>query len=358
MKASDFDYELSESAIAQIPVEPRDAARLMVHHAPVDTTAHQRVSDLPDILRSGDLLVVNDTRVRPARLFGTRASGGQVELLLLAPEGPPAHWRAFVRPAKRISIGDVITLEGGALRARAVSRTLDDAGRPGAEWLFGMEHDTRFTSFDAALESAGHMPLPPYIRRARQGDAHEEQDRERYQTVFAACSGAVAAPTAGLHFTPDLIRRLGERGIEIAPVTLHVGVGTFQPMQTDDLSEHRMHAEEYVLTQSTVDAVLRTRARGGRVVAVGTTSARVLESCADEQGHLTAGAGSTRLFIAPGRPFRVIDGLMTNFHLPRSTLLVLVAALVGRERVLRLYAEAMERGYRFYSYGDAQLYLL
>ena len=232
-----------------------------------------------------------------------------------------------------------------------------DDGEPGAEWVFDLACAPRFPSVDAAVEAAGHLPLPPYVKRERRDDPRESEDRERYQTVFAARSGAIAAPTAGLHFTPELVERLRARGVEFARVTLHVGMGTFQPMAVDDVEAHRMHEEEYELLSDTVAAIERTRARGRRVVAVGTTSARVLESCADETGRLRPGVGSTRLFITPGRPFRVVDALLTNFHLPRSTLLVLVSALAGRERVLALYREALERGYRFYSYGDAMLFL-
>lgn len=355
MRASDFDYELPASAIAQVPIEPRDAARLLVHHIARDETEHRTVRDLPALLAPGDLLIVNDTRVRPARLYGTRATGGQVELLLLG--RVETAWRALVRPAKKLFVGETITLEGGALQARALSRKTDDDGKAGAEWLFDLRHAARFASVEAALESVGRMPLPPYIQREREHDARTQSDRDDYQTVFARTAGAVAAPTAGLHFTPQLMEALAQRGVDVATVTLHVGIGTFRPLQVDDLAQHDMHSEDYDLPAATVIAIADAKARGKRVVAVGTTSVRVLESCADAAGVLTPGAGSTRLFITPGRRFRVIDGLLTNFHLPRSTLLVLVAALAGRERVLRLYGEALARGYRFYSYGDAQLYL-
>jgi S-adenosylmethionine:tRNA ribosyltransferase-isomerase len=391
VKTSDFDYELPESAIAQEPAVPRDAARLLVYDIARDRTEHRTARDLPEILRAGDLLVVNDTRVRPARLFGRRASGGSVELLMLGPvamgatstkgatepAGPtrtegapgapgaacttgasatPGRWRAFVKPAKRLRSGESVELEGGALVARAVERVAD-----GAEWIVEIQ-DPRAPSrsVEELLEERGHVPLPPYIHRGFRtdpDDASEARDRERYQTVFAAHPGAVAAPTAGLHFTHELLARLAERGIERASVTLHVGAGTFQPVQVEEVEEHCMHAEEFVLDDAAVAAVERARARGGRVIAVGTTSARVLESCAGEDGRLHASAGSTRLFITPGRRFRAIDGLLTNFHLPRSTLLMLVSAFAGRERVLRLYREALERGYRFYSYGDAMLLL-
>jgi S-adenosylmethionine:tRNA ribosyltransferase-isomerase len=358
MKAADFDYDLPPSAIAQHPIEPRDAARLLVHERAYDQTSDRHVRDLPEILRAGDLLVVNDTRVRPARLYGRRASGGRVELLLLTPEGnSTSSWRAFVRPAKRLHAGDALELEGGLVRATAVRRIDGEDGRPGPEWVLDLEPDGRFASLEQALESAGRMPLPPYIHRDPDGDPADANDRERYQTVFAARTGAIAAPTAGLHFTSALMDRLRASGIGIASLTLHVGAGTFLPMQTEDLGEHAMHAEDYVLPQDTVDAIAHARARGGRVIAVGTTSARVLESCTDESGAMHAGSGSTRLFIQPGRTFRGIDGLLTNFHLPRSTLVVLVSAFAGRDRVLRLYREALERGYRFYSFGDAMLLL-
>lgn len=355
MRASDFDYTLPASAIAQVPLEPRDAARLMVHHVARDVTEHRHVRDLPTLLEAGDLLVVNDTRVRPARLFGKRASGGQIELLLTARIGN--LWRAMVRPAKKLEPGQVVELEDGAIRARAVTRVIGADGEVSAEWTFELVHDARFESIEAALEAAGRMPLPPYIHRDKAQDDRAADDRARYQTLFAREPGAVAAPTAGLHFTPELMQRLAAADIQVASVTLHVGLGTFQPLQTDVLAEHRMHAEDYVLPAATVAAIERARERKKRVIAIGTTSARVLESCADEAGRLTAGSGSTRLFITPGRPFRAIDGLLTNFHLPKSTLIVLVSTLAGRERVLRLYAEALAHGYRFYSYGDAQLYL-
>ncbi len=263
----------------------------------------------------------------------------------------------MVRPAKRLRAGDELELEGGALRAKALTRIAGDDGRPGPEWVLELVPDERFGTLEQALEEAGRMPLPPYIHRERGPDPDAARDRERYQTVFAARAGAVAAPTAGLHFTDELVERLRANGIELASVTLHVGAGTFQPVQTEDLAQHRMHSEDFTLPQSTVDAVERARARGGRVIAVGTTSVRVLESCADENGRLSAQSGATRLFIQPGFRFRNVDGLMTNFHLPRSTLLVLVSAFAGRERVLRLYREALAEGYRFYSYGDAQLYI-
>lgn len=366
MKVAQFEYELPRDRIAQFPVEPRDSARMLVHEVGRDLSRHGVVKDLPLLLRHGDLLVVNNTRVRSARLLGVRASGGRVELLLIGPEptgvsSVSRRWRAMVKPAGRLRIGEEIELEGGELSARAIERSKREDGSPGAEWVFEMTSDRNPGELvESAIEKIGRMPLPPYILRdAHPGhaDPRREADRASYQTIFAQVPGAVAAPTAGLHFTPDLVRLLGEQGIARAEVTLHVGPGTFQPVTAENVHDHAMHSEEYDLPEATARAVQDTRAAGGRIVAVGTTSARVLESCADEKGRLAAGRGSTSIFIAPGYRFRVVDVLLTNFHLPRSTLLMLVSALAGRERVLRLYAEAITAGYRFYSYGDAMLLL-
>jgi S-adenosylmethionine:tRNA ribosyltransferase-isomerase len=366
VKVSEYQYELPADRIAQHPVEPRDAARLLTHEISRDITQHGLVMDLPQLLRRGDLLVVNNTRVRPARLCGVRGTGGRVELLVLGRESsaPPAaaqRWRALVKPAGRLRIGEEVALEGGALIARALERSKKADGGPSAEWILEIRDGwSPGTPAEAAMEKFGRMPLPPYIHRdPRPGavDASRDADRVGYQTIFAHEPGAVAAPTAGLHFTPALLRRLEERGIAHVEVTLHVGAGTFQPVTAENVQDHVMHSEEYVLPAATARAISETRASGGRILAVGTTSARVLESCADEHGRLTAGQGQTAIFITPGHRFRSIDGLLTNFHLPRSTLLMLVSALAGRERVLRLYAEAISAGYRFYSYGDAMLLL-
>jgi S-adenosylmethionine:tRNA ribosyltransferase-isomerase len=350
MKVSDFDFELDPERIAQSALEPRDAARLLAHDLAAGTSEHLAVRDLASLLTCGDLVVVNDTRVRSARLFARRASGGAVELLLVERLAPDV-WRALVRPAARIRPGEVLEIEGGGLIARALERDSD-----GVAWRVDLT-DPRGSraDVDALIERFGQPPLPPYIHRPREAVEETEHDRERYQTIFAREVGAVAAPTAGLHFTQRLVDELAALGVEFARVTLHVGEGTFKPVSVDDTREHVMHAERFTLPQETVDALELCRARGGRVLAVGTTSVRVLESCADERGHLRAQSGETRLFLTPGAPFRVVDALLTNFHLPRSTLLMLVAAFAGRERVLRLYAEAIERGYRFYSYGDAML---
>jgi S-adenosylmethionine:tRNA ribosyltransferase-isomerase len=358
LKLSEFDYELPPERIAQRPVEPRDAARMLVHDVRSDETRHAAVRDLPDHLAPGDLLVVNDTKVVPARLFGRRSSGGAVELLLLGRGDSPRTWRALLRPAKRIREGELLELEGGALSARALHRMLDDDGNVGAEWVVeitdpGGSEDDLATS----LARVGRMPLPPYIERSRDPSAKRDEDRAWYQTIFAREAGAVAAPTAGLHFTQELVSRLAERGIETARITLHVGAGTFQPVAADVVEEHRMHSEEFHVDGPAADAIARTRTRGGRVVAVGTTSARAIESACDATGRVRPTSASTRLFITPGYAFRAVDALLTNFHLPRSTLLMLVSAFAGRDRIRRLYAEAIEREYRFYSYGDAMLLL-
>lgn len=363
MKLSQFDYDLPDELVASKPTDPRDASRLFVHDVPANRSEHVVFRDLPRFLHEGDLLVVNDTRVVPTRLLGRRASGGRVELLLLEPATHVAGaWRAFVNPARKPKPGERIALEDGALTAEMIERPLDSEGRPAMEWILRLVGPDGERGDDLALlERFGRVPLPPYIERddeeSARGAARAEADRERYQTVYARAAGAVAAPTAGLHFTPRLLDELEGAGVRRAHVTLHVGPGTFRPVEVEDVREHDMHAERFVLPEETVAAIAATRARGGRVVAVGTTSVRVLESALDEQGTLQPCAGSTRLFLFPGRPLHVVDALLTNFHLPRSTLLMLVAAFAGHERTLALYREAVERRYRFYSYGDAQLLL-
>jgi S-adenosylmethionine:tRNA ribosyltransferase-isomerase len=354
MRLSDFDFELPPERIAQQPVPERDAARLLVHERASGVTEHRSVRDLPELLRQGDLVVVNDTRVLRARLFARRASGGRVEFLLLEPApSDPTLWSALVHPARRLSVGERLELEGAEAWLRLVARERQPDGSPAMEWQVRAE-DEGGAGLDAnaVMERVGHLPLPPYVERA-----DDALDGVRYQTVFARAPGAVAAPTAGLHFTPELLARLACRGIEHAALTLHVGPGTFQPVKSEDVVAHRLHAERFVLPSITVAAIERARARGGRVVAVGTTVTRTLESCVGEDGVLRAREGTTELFLLPGARFRIVDALLTNFHLPRSTLLMLVSAFAGRERVLALYREALARDYRFYSYGDAMLLL-
>jgi S-adenosylmethionine:tRNA ribosyltransferase-isomerase len=330
---ADFDYALPPELIAQVPLPQRSASRLLVVEGGRRTDSD--FAELPQWLRAGDLLVLNDSRVLHARLLGFKDSGGQVEILverLLEPDVALAQVRASKSPQP----GSRLRLEG-ALDVEVLGRD-------------GEFYRLRFSG-DAAemIERHGRLPLPPYIDRAA-----EAPDEERYQTVYAREKGSVAAPTAGLHFDPELFAGLREKGVEIAHVTLHVGAGTFQPVRVDDLAQHRMHSESYVLPQATADAIAATRARGGRVVAVGTTSLRVLESAALE-GNLRVGAGETALFVTPGFGFRVVDLLITNFHLPKSTLLMLVAAFAGLDEIRAAYRHAIAARYRFFSYGDAML---
>jgi S-adenosylmethionine:tRNA ribosyltransferase-isomerase len=331
MRPEDFDYTLPAHAIAQCAAKPRDRSRLLALNA--NGTDHLRFHQLGKLLRAGDLLVVNDTRVLPARLIGRKPSGGRVEVLLLERRSGE-QWSAWLRGSRKPSPGAVIDFGDGL--------TAEVLGRDERVWRL------RFKGGD--VEARGAMPLPPYIQRPDDG---VDTDREDYQTVYAEHPGAVAAPTAGLHFTEALLEELSAQGVGRAALTLHVGPGTFQPVQVERIEEHRMHEERYVLGEACVEAIRACKAAGGRVVAVGTTAVRVLEHCAAARGGLSPGAGRTALFIRPGFRFRVVDALLTNFHLPRSTLLMLVSAFGGRERILAGYNEALEAGYRFYSYGDA-----
>ncbi len=341
MKVSEFDFELPEALIAQAPVTPRDASRLLV--LPRDgAVTHRTFADLPAQLRRGDLLIFNDTRVLPARLVGRKAgSGGKAELLLLEPlDGElGARWRAMGQASKALKAG--ARLEFGTLAA-----TVEAAE---GEGFYAVRLDREGAALEAALAAVGRIPLPPYIQR----DAVAE-DAERYQTIFARHPGSAAAPTAGLHFTPGVLAALEARGVERAAVTLHVGPGTFLPFRGEALDEHRMHAERYDVPEATARAFRACRERGGRVVAVGTTAVRTLES-AWAGGGLTVGPGRTSLFIRPGYQFNAVDLLVTNFHLPRTTLLVLVCAFGGLQRVLAVYRQAVQEKYRFFSYGDAML---
>ena len=338
MLTRDFDYDLPASSIAQEPA-PRGESRLLVLDR-AGPKRHARVRDLPRLLRRGDLLVLNDTRVIPARLFGRRAgSGGRMELLLVERIGD-REWNALVKPGKRARPGTAIELTPG-LSAEVVAK--DEEGR----------YRLRFSEpIEPHLERLGHVPLPPYIHRP-----DSPEDRERYQTVYARSPGAIAAPTAGLHFSAELLREIEDAGSGIARVTLHVGIGTFKPVSAERIEDHRMDSERYEIGEEAAEAIRRARERDtARVVAVGTTVVRTLESAAlAGGGEVRAGSGATELFITPGFRFQVVDALLTNFHLPRSTLLMLVSAFAGRERVLAAYEEAIREGYRFYSYGDAML---
>lgn len=347
MKLSDFDFVLPEELIALRPVRPRRAARLLVARGA--ETHDSRVEDLPRWLEPGDLLVFNDTRVIPARLFGerrrkTRDGTGMVEVeVTLLERGKGGRWSALARPGRRLRPGDRLAFPGG------LTANLEVKQSGGQVTLV---FDRAGPALDAAIAQAGVMPLPPYIAGRRPVDARDTED---YQTIFAKRPGAVAAPTAALHFDETLMQALAARGVLTARLTLHVGAGTFLPVKTEEVSEHRMHAERGEITPAAAEAINATRAAGGRVIAVGTTALRLLESAAEEDGHVRPFRGATDIFITPGYRFRAIDGLMTNFHLPRSTLFMLVSALMGRERMLALYAHAIERRYRFYSYGDASL---
>jgi len=332
---SDFDYDLPPASIAQEPA-PRGESRLLVIDRPAPER-HSRVKDLPRRLRPGDLLVLNDTRVIPARLYGQSAGGGRMEILLIE-KIAEREWEALVKPGKRARPGAVIEIAEG-LAAEVVGKRED-------------RYLLRFSEpVEPHLDRLGHIPLPPYIHRP-----DTPEDRERYQTVYASRPGAVAAPTAGLHFSEELLREIADAGIEIARVTLHVGIGTFKPVDAERIEEHRMERERYEIGEEAAEAVRRARESGRRIVAVGTTVVRTLEGAAvDGSGEVRAGSGATGLFITPGFRFQVVDALLTNFHLPRSTLLMLVSAFAGRERVLAAYEEAIREGYRFYSYGDAML---
>lgn len=342
MKLSDFDFDLPEELIATRPARPRSSARLLVAEGARQLDLH--VHDLPDILRPGDRLVLNNTRVIPARLTGRRCRGSaeaRVEVTLLEPTAEGA-WRALARPLRKLQSGDRIAFSSD-LSAEVVARDATEAM---------LRFNLTGESFDAALAEAGAMPLPPYIAARR---APDRQDAEDYQTVFARHAGAVAAPTASLHFDAALMSALAARGIAFTEVTLHVGAGTFLPVKVDDVTHHRMHAEWGEVTEAAVAEINATRASGGRVIPVGTTALRLIESAAGEDGFVRPWRGDTDIFIYPGYRFRVTDGLMTNFHLPQSTLLMLVSALMGRDRILSLYRHAIDTGYRFFSYGDASL---
>jgi S-adenosylmethionine:tRNA ribosyltransferase-isomerase len=346
VKLSDFDFDLPEALIATRPARPRTAARLLL--ATGDEIRDLHVRDLVSVFRPGDLLVLNNTKVIPARLLGIRRRmtgqgdvEARIEVTLMEPSAQ-GGWRALAKPLRKVMAGEEIVFSPD------LSAVVAEKGETDLRLVFNLTGE----DFDAALAGAGLMPLPPYIAAKRAPDAADTTD---YQTVFARHAGAVAAPTASLHFDTTLLRALVDRGVQLVEVTLHVGAGTFLPVKVEDVTTHRMHAEWGEVTQSAADVINRTRATGGRIIPVGTTALRLIESAADSEGRMRAWQGKTDIFIYPGYTFRVTDALMTNFHLPKSTLLMLVAALMGQDRMRRVYAHAIESGYRFFSYGDASL---
>ena len=337
MKKSDFYYDLPKELIAQDPLEDRSGSRLMVLDKNTGAISHHIFRDIIDFLNPGDCLVINDTKVIPARLHGIKEeTGAHIEVLLLKRrEGD--IWETLVKPGRKAKKGTRIDFGDGLLKCEVVD-VIEDGNR-----LIHFEYDG---IFEEILDRLGEMPLPPYIK-------HKLKDRDRYNTVYAKFDGSAAAPTAGLHFTKELLEEVKEKGVNIAQVTLHVGLGTFRPVKVDDVRKHEMHTEWYRVTQETADLINQTKENGGRIIAVGTTSVRTLETVADEDGHMKAQEGDTSIFIYPGYKWKVVDGLITNFHLPESTLIMLVSSLAGREHVLAAYKEAVKERYRFFSFGDA-----
>ena len=336
MKTSDFDFQLPEELIAQTPLERRDASRLLTLDRESGAVGHHHFYDLPRFLRPGDCLVLNDSRVLPARLIGHRPTGGACEVLLLVDKGGDL-WECLVRPGRKLKPGAQVIFGDGQLTA-TVEEELNDGKRTVRFHYQGI--------FLEILEQLGRMPLPPYIKA-------ELQDQERYQTVYSKVVGSAAAPTAGLHFTPELLEQVGEMGVKVCYVTLHVGLGTFRPVKAEEITDHEMHSEFCKISQETADIINETKRNGGRVICVGTTSCRTVESFAAEDGTMSERSGWTSIFIYPGYKFKALDALITNFHLPQSTLIMLVSALAGREHVLAAYEEAVREKYRFFSFGDA-----
>ena len=341
MKTSDFNYDLPEELIAQTPVYPRDSSRLLVYHRDTNTIEHKIFSDVIDYLNAGDVLVVNQTRVIPARLYGAKeGTGGAIEFLLLRRLNL-TDWEVILKPGKKAKPGARFVFGDGELKAEILT-IAEDGGRTVRFEYEGV--------FEDVLDRLGQMPLPPYI--------HEKlEDKTRYQTVYAKVDGSAAAPTAGLHFTPELLERVKAKGIEVIPVLLHVGLGTFRPVKEEDVSNHHMHSEYYEVTPEQAEKINAARARGGRVVCVGTTSVRTLETVATPDGIVHPGSGFTQIFITPGVQIKAVDALITNIHLPQSTLLMLISALMGRENALAAYEQAVQERYRFFSFGDAMMIL-
>lgn len=336
-KKSDFYYELPPELIAQTPAEPRDSSRLLVYNRANDTTEHKIFRDICDYLKAGDVLVINNTKVLPARMFALTPNGGHIEILLLK-RLEKDKWEVLCKPGKKCTVGKSFKI------CDMLSFTVESITDSG-------ERIVRFNYegvFENILEEVGSMPLPPYIKE-------KLKDKDRYQTVYAKTDGSAAAPTAGLHFTPQLLEKIRATGVEIVEVLLHVGLGTFRPVKEDIITDHKMHSEHYEVTEQAAAAINRAKAEGRRIIAVGTTSVRTLESATGDDGKICAGSGETQIFIYPPYKFKCVDALITNFHLPESTLIMLVAALAGREKILELYKTAVEEKYRFFSFGDAML---
>ena len=339
MKTSDFFYELPEELIAQDPLEDRTASRLLVLDRKTDKLEHKIFGDVINYLNPGDCLVINNTRVIPARLIGEKeGTGGKVEILLLKRRENDI-WESLVKPGKKLSPGARVIFGDGRLKAE-ILEIAEEGNRLVKFYYEGI--------FEEILDSLGEMPLPPYI-------THKLEDKEMYQTVYAKFDGSAAAPTAGLHFTNELLEKIRQKGIRIASITLHVGLGTFRPVKVEDVNNHHMHTEWYEVNNKAADIINETKKNGGRVICVGTTSCRTIESVADENGFMSAKTGETDIFIYPGYKFKVMDGLITNFHLPESTLVMLVSAFAGKERVLSAYETAVKERYRFFSFGDAMI---
>ena len=340
MNVSDFDYNLPEELIAQVPIEKRDESRLMVLNRDKQTMEHKKFKDIIDYLEPGDCLVRNNTKVIPARIYGRKETGAHVEFLLLNNiEGD--IWECIVRPGNKLHIGTKVLFDENSTKALLEAEILDimPGGTRKVKFVYN-------GIFNEILDKIGLMPLPPYI--------HEElKEKDRYQTVYARYEGSAAAPTAGLHFTPELLKRIEEKGVQIANVTLHVGIGTFRPVKEEKVEDHEMHSEHFYIKQEDVEKINNAKKNGKRIIAVGTTSCRVLETIADENGMVKETEGDTKIFIYPGYKFKCLDALITNFHLPQSTLLMLVSALAGKEYILKAYNEAVKERYRFFSFGDA-----
>lgn len=343
LNVSDYDYFLPEEQIAQDPLADRSSSKLLVLNKNTGETSHHVFKEIIDYLNPGDCLCINNTKVIPARLIGRKKTGGVVEVLLLKRlEDEKSKWEVLTRPGKKARVGDEIIFGGEGpedfdLLCR-VTEVKEDGNR-----IVEFEYDG---IFEEILDKLGQMPLPPYI-------THRLEDKNRYQTVYAKIEGSAAAPTAGLHFTNELLEQIKEKGVKVVSVTLHVGLGTFRPVQVENILDHKMHSEYYEVSEETAKILNETKANGGRIISVGTTSTRTLESVTDENGIVHAGSGETQIFIYPGYKFKAIDGLITNFHLPKSTLIMLVSALAGRKNVLNAYKEAVEKKYRFFSFGDA-----